>query len=106
MIFHETSIILKKLIHEYTFQLFLKKMLKIHDFVDSITIENMQDSITLELKLNVTQYGHPWKHIGDVLFEFNSSNSMRTFPVPPHQFEFLEMLHTTKSSWAECKDLE
>jgi len=84
----------------------MKKMLKIHDFVDSITIENMQDSITLELKLNVTQYGHPWKHIGDVLYNYGvgKANAVTDFVVTSEQLAYLKMLQT-KPGWAECRGL-
>jgi hypothetical protein len=75
--------------------------------LDGRTFElSPQESIQLELKLNVTKHGKQWKHIGDVLFEFNSAYDSRTFPVAPNQYDFLEMIHTTKKSWEECKNLE
>jgi hypothetical protein len=64
-----------------------------------------QEAIQLELKLNVTKYGHTWKDIGDVLFNFNSSNISQNLPVTLQQFEFFEMLNT-KRSWEDCKNLE
>ena len=63
-----------------------------------------QDSVQLELKLNVTKHGKPWKHIGDVLFEFNSAYDSKDYPVTTQQYDFLEMLHTTKKNWEECKN--
>lgn len=81
-------------------------MLKIHDFVDSIIIDGMQDAIALELKLNVTQYGHPWKHIGDVLYNYGvgKSNAVTDFVVTSTQLSYLKMLQT-KPTWESCKDL-
>jgi hypothetical protein len=64
-----------------------------------------QEAIQLELKLNVTKHGHTWKDIGDVLFNFNSSNTSQNLTVTPKQFEFFQMLNT-KKSWEECKNLE
>jgi hypothetical protein len=63
------------------------------------------ESIQLELKLNVTKYGRPWKHIGDVLFEFGRANQSQEYLVNIKEYEFLDMLNA-KSSWSECKDLE
>jgi hypothetical protein len=65
-----------------------------------------QESIQLELKLNVTKHGKPWKHIGDVLFEFNSAYDSKDYQVTAQQYDFLDMLHTTKKSWEDCKNLE
>jgi hypothetical protein len=63
------------------------------------------ESIQLELKLNVTKYGRPWKHIGDFLFEFGRAINSQEYLVSVTQFEFLDMLNG-KASWNECKGLE
>ena len=84
----------------------MKKMLKIHDFVDSIMIDGRQDAIALELKLNVTQYGHPWKHIGDVLYNYGvgKTDAVTDFVVTGTQLSYLKMLQA-KPSWQSCKDM-
>jgi len=81
-------------------------MLKIHDFVDSIIINDGKDAIALELKLNVTQHGHPWKHIGDVLYNYGvgKANAVTDFVVTSEQLSYLQMLQT-KPSWESCRGL-
>jgi hypothetical protein len=81
-------------------------MLKIHDFVDSIDIMDMQDSIALELKLNVTQYGHTWKHIGDVLYNYGvgKADALTDFVVTSEQLSYLKILQT-KPGWESCRGL-
>jgi hypothetical protein len=81
-------------------------MLKIHDFIDSITIDDRQDAIILELKLNVTQYGHPWKHIGDVLYNYgaNKTDAVTDYVVTSTQLAYLKMLQT-KAGWESCRGL-
>ena len=81
-------------------------MLKIHDFVDSIDIMDMQDSIALELKLNVTQYGHTWKHIGDVLYNYGvgKPDALKDFVVTSEQLSYLKILQT-KPDWESCRGL-
>ena len=81
-------------------------MLKIHDLVDSIQFEQPMDAIALELKLNVTQYGHPWKHIGDVLYNYGvgKADAVTDFVVTTEQLAYLKMLQT-KAGWEECRGL-
>jgi hypothetical protein len=57
-----------------------------------------QQCIDLELALNVTQYGHTWKHIGDVLFNFgfDTNAAVNTYACTPFQFTFLAQLAKEK----------
>jgi len=84
----------------------VKKMLKIHDSIDSIIIDKRQDAIALELKLNVTQYCHHWKHIGDVLYNYgiNRADALTDFVVTNEQLSYLKMLQT-KPNTESCWDL-
>ncbi len=54
--------------------------------------------IDLELALNVTQYGHAWKHIGDALFNFGCDRNVavNTYACTPFQFTFLAQLAKEK----------
>lgn len=56
-----------------------------------------RQAIDLELALNKSQYGHSWKHIGDILFNFGGYSNMavNSYGVSEFQFLFLEQL---------CKD--
>ena len=57
--------------------------------------------INLELKLNLSEYGHKWSHIGDYLFKFYNHIGCEGQPsnileVSKFQFEFLKLLNTTE----------
>ena len=70
-------------------------------------ILNEREAIDLELKLNVTDYGHTWRPIGDALYNFGSRNS-KSLPilvVTTEQFNFLLMLRS-KESWEVCRGLK
>ena len=47
-------------------------MLEITDSLRTFILTK-QEANDLELKLNVTEYGHTWKHIGDALFDYSTS---------------------------------
>lgn len=47
------------------------------------------DARDLELKLNRSKFGHPWKQIGDFLFEFHTGK-----PVIPYLSVTLEQYNT------------
>jgi hypothetical protein len=66
-----------------------------------------QECIDLELKLNVTAYGHPWVAIGDALFNWGSNKLQAAdfVDVSTFQYEFLKMLRE-KSGWEACKNLK
>lgn len=79
-------------------------MLTVTDSTSSFLL-NEREAIDLELKLNVTFYGHTWRDaIGEPLFEYGTGRVFETLLVSTEQFLFLEMLRT-KSSWQECRDL-
>lgn len=69
-------------------------------------ILNEKEAIDLELKLNVTLYGHLWrKKIGDVLYNYGTGNlSDETLVVTHEEFTFLEILRN-KESWKVCHNL-
>ena len=66
-----------------------------------------QECIDLELKLNVSAYGHAWAPVGDALFNWGT-NKLGADPhidVSTFQYEFLKMLRA-KKGWEVCKDLK
>ena len=66
---------------------------------------NPKESISLELKLNVTEYGHTWKHIGDVLYNFGVDRlNQASFSVDPEQYVFLVKL-TTMPDTGSCRGM-
>jgi len=75
------------------------------DGEDRILVDK-EEARDLELKLNVTSKGHPWKHIGDVLFALTteSPEAPSRFVVTKEQLAFLKVLQERKGS-ATCKDL-
>ena len=81
-------------------------MLTITDSNSSFVV-NERRAIDLELKLNVTYYGRPWRNIGDVLYKFGTGNagSQERLEVSKEQFDFL-MLLESKESWQVCRDLK
>ena len=80
-------------------------MLTVTDATSSFLL-NEREAIDLELKLNVTFYGHLWRDaIGDPLFQYGTGSVLETLLVSTEQFVFLEMLRT-KDSWRDCHDLK
>lgn len=65
-----------------------------------------RNAIDLELKLNVTAYGHTWRPIGDHLYDFGACKlgASNMLVIETVQYEFLDMLRT-KNGWEECKNL-
>ena len=60
---------------------------------------------SLELKLNVSSMGHPWKEIGDYLYNFYTGHKVdNTYVASTEQMEFLIKLNG-KKSWKDCKGL-
>ena len=52
-----------------------------------------KDAIPLELKLNVSKYGHLWKDIGDTLYNFGMHyNVDLNHTITNEQFDFLQAL--------------
>jgi len=70
-------------------------------------ILNEREAIDLEVKLNVTEYGRPWRSIGDVLYNYGTqnSNALTNVLVTTEQFDFLIMLRS-KESWKVCRGLK
>lgn len=70
-------------------------------------ILNEREAIDLEVKLNVTEYGRPWRSIGDVLYNYGMQNSnfLTNLLVTAEQFNFLLMLRS-KESWEVCRGLK
>lgn len=80
-------------------------MLEITDSIRAFSLSK-QEANDLELKLNVTEYGHAWKHIGDVLFDYSTSKPcVSSYIVNEQQYDFLSML-MTKSGYQDCKGLK
>jgi len=80
-------------------------MLNITDTTNSFMLDE-KTAIDLELKLNVTQYGHTWKSIGDVLYDFGSrkANALYNLTVTTQQYTYLTML-MKEPSWETCRKL-
>jgi hypothetical protein len=79
-------------------------MLKITDQTRTFTVLR-NETISLELKLNVTRVGHAWKGIGDHLFYFaNRPDTSDLLTVTPEQYDFLVLLHSNPSR-ESCRDL-
>jgi len=80
-------------------------LLSVSDNTQAFTVD-AKGSIALELKLNVTEYGRPWKHIGDHLYDFGVGRSvLPTLTVEPAQYEFLQRL-MSKTGWEVCRGLK
>ena len=78
--------------------------LTITDKLNSFSL-NKQESINLELKLNVTSKGHQLRFIGDVLYNFGSGlKDDSNLVIKSEDFNFLKML-LQKNHWRDCKDL-
>lgn len=62
-----------------------------------------EESIDLELKLNVSAHGRTWKHIGDVLYEYGTKRLGETHEIHigSPEFKFLCRLRE-KKSWEQC----
>jgi hypothetical protein len=53
------------------------------------------ESINLELKLNVSSYGHTWSSIGDQLYNFGIGNDIAEILVNSYQFNYLKKLNNS-----------
>ena len=64
------------------------------DTRDQLLKIQKKDAIGLELKLNVSIYGHTWKDIGDILYNFgNGKNVDLLCNITDEQFDFLQSLN-------------
>jgi hypothetical protein len=53
-------------------------------------------AIEIELKLNKSEYGWAWSHIGDILFKFGSSHEpIQELIVSSFQYEYLKNIYET-----------
>ena len=55
------------------------------------------ESLQLELKLNVSPYGHLWKDIGDSLFEYSKTKKSCSIYITVFQYEFICQLNEQKN---------
>lgn len=67
---------------------------------ESFKLED-REIINLEVKLNITEYGNKWKHIGDHLYKFYNLESFDGKPsnildVTEYQFNYLKELNSKK----------
>ena len=53
------------------------------------------ESIKLELKLNVSSYGHTWSNIGDQLYNFGIGKDITEILVNSYQFNYLKNLNNS-----------
>lgn len=81
-------------------------MLTITDSNTSFIL-NEREAIDLEVKLNVTEYGRPWRSIGDALYNYGMQNSnfVTNLLVTTEQLNFLIMLRSMES-WEVCRGLK
>ena len=63
-----------------------------------------EEARELELRLNVTSKGERWSHIGDILYDYSSSNKKGYILLTDKQYEFIGIL-LKKKSWEECNTL-
>jgi hypothetical protein len=69
-------------------------MLRITDLINEpLELTKRADAIMLELKLNVSQYGRQWSHIGDELFSYKDGED-KVIKVTTDQYMFLKMLQS------------
>ena len=52
------------------------------------------ESLQLELKLNKSPYGHLWKDIGDVLFEYSKTKKSCLIYLTIYQYEFMSNINS------------
>ena len=78
-------------------------LLTIMDSTRSFMLEE-KEALDLELKLNVTTFGHTWSKVGDVLFNFATGRStVDSFTVTVEQYDFLKLLMTKSKN--DCSTL-
>jgi len=67
---------------------------------------NLEQSRDLELKLNVTSKGIPWRTIGDHLYNYYNGTipSPSELEVNEEQYDFLNRIRKF-SSWRDCSSL-
>lgn len=79
-------------------------MLKVTNGLEECHLTENQ-SIALELKLNVTSKGKVWAHIGDHLYNFGVKKPCEpALIVTAEQYCFLQVL-LTRGTYKDCYDL-
>ena len=68
-------------------------MLRITDTKESFDIITKEQARMLELKLNVSENGRRWSHIGDELFSYKDGED-KVITVTTDQYMFLKMLQS------------
>ena len=69
-------------------------MLTISDLINEpLQLATRAEAIMLELKLNVSENGRRWSHIGDELFKYENADD-KVITVTTDQYMFLKMLFT------------
>ena len=65
-----------------------------------------EDSIDLELKLNVSAYGKKWSHIGDMLYVYGTKAKGKIWEieVEKEELQFLIRL-LEKPTWESCRGM-
>jgi len=76
-------------------------MLEITDGMRVFSLTKKQAN-DLELKLNISYYGHVWNYIGDILFDFSTGRPcIPSLRILKEQYDFLELLMTM--TYEDCK---
>ena len=80
-------------------------MLTVTDGKSQVRLD-YEDSIDLELKLNVSAYGKKWSHIGDMLYAYGTKikGKIWEFEVEKEELQFLIRL-LEKATWEQCKGM-
>jgi hypothetical protein len=80
-------------------------MLTVTDGKSQVRLD-YEDSIDLELKLNVSAYGKKWSHIGDMLYAYGTKTKGKIweFEVEKEELQFLIRL-LEKATWEHCKGM-
>lgn len=80
-------------------------MLTVTDDKHSFKLD-YEESIDLELKLNVSGLGKRWSHIGDVLFDYGTKKKglHAELLVDADEYAFLLRL-MEKASWEQCRGM-
>jgi len=69
-------------------------MLTITDLINEpLQLATRAEAIMLELKLNVSEHGRRWSHIGDDLFKYKDGEDT-VLTVTTDQYMFLKMLQS------------
>ena len=62
---------------------------------NNVLLLKRNESINLELKLNVSTYGHTWSNIGDQLYNFGIGKDITEILINSYQFNYLKNLNNS-----------